>query len=353
MTDTMKAISQTAKHVASEAVVVAGTAVRKGVDAVRDKGYAASLKAPLVGQELPEVVTSPREQVESRIGVVKEKLWMARAAAKFSIGRVKSKCDAAAAGASDKFVAARSTVKVGVDAVIEKCDSGVGTVMSKLDAASQKLSGAAPLLSSVETECVQLLVSMGFARKDAARAVRQVGADDVNSVVEFLCQEPGQRAGTPGWNSQMSRHIARRMLEMQLDEEEDMEIALALSRFQAEASQRTGCNLPHASPFAEFHCWEESSDQVCTHITGMVCQPQRSKAFHLKPSVGTWMLAHPQRVSRIICNEESKALGRYVAPHENVSSEMDLIDLSSTMTPKVVQSCSIVSSRTGAVRCGA
>lgn len=330
MLDHVKSKALTAKRAASDAVLAASSAVRQGLGAAQEKGYEVSLKAPLVtsapaiappeiranassdqlvplvahpaaaGPELeaagpceqfaPLLADSPacHQPVKLHCLTVKQQLMMAGCAAKARAERVRHKCDVAAARAAGKVITAASTAKE----VKGKCDVRVGAVMNKIDIVQARLFGSSALLGVVEAECVDMLVAMGFPRQDAAHAVRRVGTDDVNSIVEFLCQEPGQKASSPDWNSRIAACIARRMVEMELDAEEDMQMALALSKFQAEAAQAHGRNLVGASSFAPFHCWDDSqsSTQNAVHITGIVCPHQDLVApFHLRPSVGTWM----------------------------------------------------------------
>merc|ERR1712070_1369465 len=126
-------------------------------------------------------------------------------------------------------------------------------------------------------------------------------------------------------------------MEMQLDEEEDMNMALALSQFQFEASQSNGRNLPEASPFAPFHCWEDCPNQESTHVTGVVCRgdgpSDTSKQFHLRPSVGTWLQPLPKPI-------ESP---HYSLPIVTSSKECDLIGNGTDVEPKVVEPTSLVS----------
>jgi len=330
MLDTVKTKALTAKRAASGAVLAAGSAVRQGLGAVKEKGYGVSLKAPLVANapadgpseieaiapsdQLVPLVANPAavdaeldaagpfEQVTplltsipaGRLHVkldsrtVKEQLMMAGYTAKGHVERVKRRCDVAAAGAAEKVITARSAVKE----VKGKCDVHFGAVMNKIDSVQARVFALSPWHGMVEAECVDMLVAMGFPHQDAARAVRRVGTDDVNSIVEFLCQDPGRRSSTPDWNSRIAACIARRMAEMELDEEDDLQMALSLSKFQAEAGEANGRKLAGASSFAPFHCWEDSpsSDRNRVHITGIVCpQQDPARPFHLRPSVGTWM----------------------------------------------------------------
>jgi len=76
------------------------------------------------------------------------------------------------------------------------------------------------------------------------------------------------------------------MMEMELDEESDLQIALALSRFQADVAEAHGRSLPDASPFQPFHCWNGAE-----HVTGMVCvDKDADRPIQHMPSVATWMI---------------------------------------------------------------
>lgn len=365
MLGTMKVKAMTAKNTASEAFAAAGAAVMKGLSTAKDKGCEdeASLQIPLVaeaaepsGFEDAASVSTPlvAEAAEPSSGgldskAFQEKLAMAGAVAKSGVDKVKHKCDVAAIEFAERLLAAGSAAKLSAGTVKGKCENGVVAVKSKLDVVKQQLPSATPLLSVIESECVELVVSMGFPRRDAVRAVRKVGTEDVNSVVAFLCQEQGPRAAAPEWTAHMNQCIARRILEMQLDEEEDVRIALALSQFQYEASQSHGHNLPEASPFAPFHCWEngECPNQQCTHVTGVVCHtvyPSTTpQPFQLRPSVGTWLQPLPKPLQ---CEHNGLSNGA-------ISSESDSIAPCTDMEQKVVELKSLVSSRPGAVRCGA
>lgn len=134
---------------------------------------------------------------------------------------------------------------------------------------------------------------------------------------------------------------------MALDEQEEVQIALALSLFQSEVSLANGRNLSYASPFAPFHCW----DGTATHITGIVCPKQdEPKAFHLRPSVGTWMLPLPKGPKPLIMPTQADLIDLSAV---GVKSDADLPNLSITEEPKITEASSLVSSRQGAVCCGA
>jgi len=388
MLEAVKCKALTAKRTASGAVLAAGSAVRQGLGAVKEKGYGASLKMPLAAnapavggpgleavglseQLVPLVANAsavgpadleavgPSEQSVPLLAnaaaggqrskfdarTVKEQLMMAGYAAKTGVERVKHTCDVAAAGAAEKVITASSSAK-------GKCDVGVGAVMNKIDSVQAAVFGSSPVLGMVEAECVDMLVAMGFPHKDAARAVRRIGTDDVNSVVAFLCQEPGRRASAPDWDSRIAECIARRMVEIELDEEENVQIALALSKFQAEASEANGHHLPAASPFLPFHCWEDStsSEEPCVHITGMVCpQQEPTTPFHLRPSVGTWM--------QPLCKATKAPSSPHLAtpdPCMDTASEITSLNACANVeNTKIVEARTLTSSRKGAVRCGA
>jgi len=221
---------------------------------VKDEGYETSMKAPLVANT-DSVMRASASKLYVR--TVKEKITMARSAVKFGVGMVKHKFDIAATGAAGKLAFAGCALKVGVDTMKGKCDAGVGAVRDKFT--------SAVLLSKAEADFVEMLVPMGFSRRDAADAVRRLGTEDFNAVMDFLCTDPLLRSALE-WDSYIDQFIARRMIEMEFEEEESFQIALALSQFEAEVRQ--------------------AHQQDCPQDSG--------KVFHLQPSVGTWMLPLPK-----------------------------------------------------------
>merc|ERR1711865_955761 len=73
------------------------------------------------------------------------------------------------------------------------------------------------------------------------------------------------------WDRHIAQCIARRMAEMEMDEEDDMQIALRLSQLQTDASMPLSC----------------SDDAVTPAPASVPTQPWR-----LRPSVGTWLMPH-------------------------------------------------------------
>jgi hypothetical protein len=349
MLSNVKTRAATTKRVATDAIVAAGSAMKQGLSTSKDKRYEAAMKMPLVADETEAEVISPVEEKEEKTSEarkVKEKLVKVGAAFKVS---AKHKYHLAASGAAEKIGTTFS-----MKGVKGKYDAGVGAL---IDTFSSLKTRSVPLLSLLEAECIDLLVSMGFARRDAVNAVQVFGAEDLPLIVDFLCQEPGSRASAPDWNEHIAVCIARRMVELELDEEENMQIVLALSRFQAEVSAATGSSLPEASPFAPFHCWQgvASSDSQLEHVTGMVFTQKQPEPFYLRPSVGTWMQPLP-RAMKPQCVPAEDLIDLSPVQLEkptSVESTSDLPEPDAHVEQKAADGSGLVSSRHGAVCCGA
>lgn len=336
MLGAMKSTALVAKTTASLA-----RAVRQRFGAAKDN-VDASAKEPLLD-----------------VGAVTDKLVAAGTG-------VKDRCGAAKAGAVAQLAMVGSAVKLRVGAVKGKCDvvtagsavkRGVDTVKNKLDVALRSSNAIPPLDANVNSECVEQLLAMGFAHKDVWRVVREAGPEDVCTVsicATRLCQlSAGDRSSasmaTKSFNrvwprGRMARDLARALNELDMDEGEDLEIALQLSKLQAEGSMRSrrildafqDANVPHAF-------WDDVAPLA-------VQEPDASTSWRLKPSVGTWLM--PLKVAPAL---EAASIAAEIDPSANIEgvAAIELPTVPSAVMPKAFESEGFVSSRHGAVRCGA
>mmetsp|Transcript_109163 Transcript_109163/g.172503 ORF Transcript_109163/g.172503 Transcript_109163/m.172503 type:complete len:312 (-) Transcript_109163:170-1105(-) len=300
--DTLKSRIMTAKSSTAEVVAAAGSTAKHGFATIAPKGFSASLKTPLFDESAPLMETSAPSE----------------ASAESVDTRATGKKKADSAGHAVRLVKS-STGKLAT-----RGGAVADIVMRKINS-MLRLPG--PRISS---KCVEHLVGMGFALKDITRAVRATGTDDLSTVIEFLCQDPVEQMLNMGFSrdaidravhatgtSQVSsvvafichepiamtrdrrdrvaQGIARRMLEVEFDESEDVQLALALSKFEAEISGCNGGDLPDESPFKEFQWWESSSGPADACAVMEASHPNIGEScVHLLPSVGTWMLPKPR-----------------------------------------------------------
>jgi len=172
---------------AKSSAAAAGAAARQWIVAVKERSYDANLKEPLVlDQSQPEEAQAePRwaaqyHRVTSEAdadcsgskfdaGAMKDKIIMAGiqagSAMKLGVGKVKQKCDVAAVEATEKLLKGGSSMKASMGTAKDRCDAKVGAVKDKLHAMEARVMNLSVALSPIETECVDMVVAMGFPRR--------------------------------------------------------------------------------------------------------------------------------------------------------------------------------------------
>jgi hypothetical protein len=288
--------------------------VKQGFASVAPKGYSASLKTPLFDEAAPLVdIVSMKTPLFDEAAPLIDTCAPAEACSE----------------GLDMEMAPKKITTAGHAAMLVKSGTGkftnagvaVADVVMKKFKAIWRLPGA-----RVNSECVQQLVGMGFPRKDILRAVRTLGTDDLSLVVEFLCQDPIEQmlnmgfahdeivravraTGTSRVSSvvaflcheplPMSRErtqrvatgVARRIVELEYDENEDVQLALALSQFEAEISACNGGELPEDSQFKAYQWWDGTPAGTDSPRT---LTKEVDLAFQMRPSVGTWIVHLPR-----------------------------------------------------------
>jgi len=317
MLDEMKRKALLAKHTASTAAGAAGCVVKHGLDTMKDKLEVATGR-PTVKLEDGVILRSPLLRCQqssessrniiweqSSAATVKEKLTTAGSAVKLGVCTVKGKCDAAKAAAAAKVdvgavalkvAEAGSAVKIGVESVKDKCEYAAQQFSNSVDSVFDPTSGPE-----------------NIRRRSAARA------------------------------------MALQMNQLERDEQEDMLLALTLSTFQAEHA-----DAPQQNAFLDFGEVEVPADfwDDVPKPTPVYKEPI---SWHLKASVGTWH--RPLRVGgSTICAEIAK-VGMpelVVASDASPETTIELPVLPWFAEAKFPdEPTGIVSSRPGAVRCGA
>jgi len=334
-----------ATNTAAKTVVTARSVVKQGFDTAKGK-----LEAAKAG---------PGTKLD--ITAVKKKLAAAGSTVKLHAGTVKGKCEMATAGTAAKLDV--GTVKdklktAGLVLKLEAFEAG-SAVKGKCDATATE---AARLLGSTipgykrsgqtsNPECVEQLLSMGFAPKDILRAMHERGSEDVAAVISFLCQD--QAGEVRSRRERVAGTIARRMNELDADEDEDVQIALQLSRLQAEAAARRSCRVVEAmTPGDVQHATAQEaavSEQTCNIDSTASATP-----WALRPSVGTWLM--PIAATSDVGSTEGipHATGDVAVASAPVASAAKLTDSSAGALAKQenAENAGAVAMH-GAVRCGA